>query len=120
MENDYEQAIVDFRKEGPWKHKGVYLFVIDRSGKILLHAGIPNLEGQEGPLLKDVDTGEFIEKKLLKAGFEEGGGFVEYTFDNPATSVKDSSLKIAYVVPFHKRGEERGNFIIGSGFHPDN
>ena len=118
LRNDYEQAIVDFRKEGPWKHKEVYLSIMDSRGKIVLHAGIRTFEDQTGPILRDVDTGEPIGEKLLEAGFEKGGGFVEYTFDNPATSAKDPSKKIAYVIPFRKRGEQRENFIVISGFHP--
>ena len=119
LEKNYEQAVEDFRKEGgPWRYEEVYLFIIDETGRVLLHVGIPAFEGQQHLLMKDLSTGEFIVDGLIREGTKRGGGFVEYRFDNPSTEERESSRKITYVTPFSK-SENEPTLIVGAGFFPD-
>ncbi|MDE0119779.1 MAG: cache domain-containing protein [Bdellovibrionales bacterium] len=118
LEKDYNKATNDFRKkDGPWRHEEVYLFIVDESGTTLFHAGIPIFEGQRVGLI-DLDTGEYIVDSLIRTGLQWGGGFIEYRFDNPETSEKENNKKITYVTPF-RRSEGDLTLIIGAGFFPD-
>ena len=117
LENDYSKAVEDFRKEGPWKYRSIYLFGIKRDGITIFHVTIPNIETQRMSLI-DHDSGEDVIEKMLDAGFRDGGGFVKYKFDNPDIPEKDRSLKISYVVPFRRDGEKDYNYIVGAGFYP--
>ena len=117
-EKNYEQAIEDFRKEdGPWRYGEVYLFIIDEYGTALFHAGIPAFEGQKQLLIIDLDTGESIVDGLIKEGLKEGGGYVDYIFDDPTTNEKENTRKITYVTPFTRSSNEP-RLIIGAGFFP--
>ena len=120
LEKDYDKAIEDFRKEdGPWRHEEIYLFIIDQHGKVYLHVGIPAFEGQQQLLIKDLNTEEFIVDGLIREGLKQGGGYVEYGFDNPETPEKENNRKVTYVTPF-TRSADGPTFIIGAGFFPDN
>ena len=55
-------------------------------------------------------------QELLSAA-AEGGGYVEYLWDDPAVAGDEEtgSPKVGYAVPYTALGEE---FILGSGFYP--
>ena len=53
----------------------------------------------------------------ILAAAAEGGGYVEYLWDDPAVAGDEEtgSPKVGYAVPYAALGEE---FILGSGFYP--
>ena len=116
LENDYAKAVEDFRTKPQWKYGAIYLFGIDKNGLTIFHVKTPDFEGQKIRII-DEASGEEITKKLMDAGFKRDGDFVEYRFDNPATELKDRSLKVSYAVPFRREGKE--DFIVGAGFYPE-
>ena len=90
--------------DGEW-----YMFVIDRSGSILVQGATPSLRGQNitGPLGTD-STGKNFGAEILAA--TEEGSWVEYEFDNPTT--RQSGHKRSWVV-LHDR------LIFGSGWYDE-
>ena len=72
---------------GPWRHKSVYLFVINETGYVLFHGAFPEKYEFQTPTktLKDAVTEELILPQIIEAALrsEESGDFVEYHFDDP-------------------------------------
>ena len=104
-----------FRPEGEWRMGSIYLYVSHTSGTIRFHAARRDLQGVN--LYNDRDkTGKLYVRELIAAA-EDGGGFVEYYFDNPAVAgdEEEGSLKIGYVQMLDIGGERR---FIGSGIYP--
>ena len=109
LETNYEQAVVDFGKEKQWKSETVYLWSLKKDGSFLFHIQSPTLNGRK---FEDSETTEIF----LDKGLRDRGGFIEYYIDNPAKEGPDRSLKIGYVLPFEREGEE---YLIASGYYPD-
>ena len=114
LETNYDQAVKDFREKEEWKKGFIYLYGFTMDGTTLFHIALPELEGNN--LLKIPQIGDTIIKPLLSAG-KKGGGFAQYTQDNPITEAVDPSKKIGYVIKFKKDGVD---CIVGSGFYLDN
>ena len=77
-------AFTQFRKkDSEWLHGDTYLFACDLTGKVLLHAGIPKLEGTSiGGGFKDA-TGKPFQDDILKVAAEQGSGWVSYMLPKP-------------------------------------
>ena len=103
-----------FRSEGEWKSGPIYLFVSDLQGNMLFHGADPSLEGQNLIDLKDLN-GVKVTQELL-AQVANGGGFVEYLWDDPTIEGDEdrSSPKVGYAAPLSILGQE---FAIGAGFY---
>ena len=101
-----------FRSEGEWKSGSTYLFVSDLQGNMLFHGADPSLEGQNFIDFEDLN-GVKVTQELL-AQVANGGGFVEYLWDDP--SIEGGSPEVGYAAPLSILGQE---FAIGSGFYPN-
>ena len=103
-----------FRSEGEWKSGSIYLFVSDLQGNMLFHGADPSLEGQNLIDLEDLN-GVKVTQELL-AQVANGGGFVEYLWDDPTIEGDEdrSSPKVGYAAPLSILGQE---FAIGAGFY---
>ncbi|MDE2811364.1 MAG: spondin domain-containing protein [Gemmatimonadota bacterium] len=103
-----------FRSEGEWKSGPIYLFVSDLQGNMIFHGVDPSLEGQDLSDLEDLN-GVKITQELL-AQVANGGGFVEYLWDDPTIEGDEdrSSSKVGYAAPLSILGQE---FAIGAGFY---
>lgn len=90
--------------DGEW-----YMFVIERTGNIIVQGANPSLRGQSirGPLGTD-PTGKNFGAEILAATAE--GMWVEYEFDNPTT--RQSGHKRSWVL-LHDR------LIFGSGWYDE-
>ena len=109
LEKNYEQAIVDFRKDGGrWLNEKVYLIIIDDTSEVHLHSRTPIMEGQRNLGFEDLDTRELILPKLFAAGFDRGGDFVRYRVKN------SDHPRIAYITPFMRHTDERRYILVGS------
>ncbi len=109
-------ALETFRSEGEWKSGSIYLFVSDLQGNMIFHGEDQSLEGQNLIDLEDLN-GVKITQELL-AQVANGGGFVEYLWDDPLIEGDEdrSSPKVGYAAPLSILGQEFG---IASGFYPN-
>jgi hypothetical protein len=109
-------AFETFRSEGEWKSGSIYLFVSDLQGNMIFHGESQSLEGRDLIDLEDLN-GVKITQELL-AQVANGGGFVEYLWDDPLIEGDEdrSSPKVGYAAPLSILGQE---FSIGSGFYPN-
>ena len=114
-------------KNGPWISGPVYLFIVDPIGYTRFHGAFPDkYEYRVTGTARDAVTGELILPQVLAAAEQEGGGFVEYHFDNPDDDSDSAEIpKVAYVrrhtfiIPHPVTGAELTfNYIVGSGFYP--
>ena len=113
----------NFRKrQGDWNWGEVYVFVITTNAYTIFHGAQPaKFEGQpfEDINRQDVNGIRYL-RELLAAGIN-GGGFVEYMFDNPAIEGDEEmgSQKISYAKGFPAQGTDDQWYIVVSGFYPD-
>lgn len=119
---DHSEEEVDrmFREEGGyWKEGDIYIFVIDRQGVILFHAGNQALEGVNLYGFEDANGVKYTQELIAAA--DRGGGYVEYLFDNPAIEgdEESGSPKVGYAELFTASNLNGGRpSVIGSGFYP--
>jgi cytochrome c len=80
--------------EGEFKHDELYVNVIDLAGIWRIYPPMPSGEGRSVLNVKDA-TGKFLVKDIIKTATEEGDGWVEYRWLNPASN--EIEPKISYV-----------------------
>ena len=109
-------ALEALRSEGEWKSGSIYLFVYDLQGNMIFHGQDQSLEGQDLIDLEDLN-GVKVTQEIL-AQVANGGGFVEYLWDDPIIEGDEdrSSPKVSYAAPLSILRQE---FAIGSGFYPN-
>ena len=105
----------NFRSEGPWRHGEIYLSILDLNGVSFFHPTLPHLEGQDLSDIVDVQGVRATEELLAAAA--DGGGYVEYLWDNPAVEGDEEtgSPKVSYAARATLGGRE---FVILSGIYP--
>lgn len=88
--------------------KSGYFYIYDMKGINIAHATQPENEGKD--LFEYQDSkGNLLIQGLIKAA-SEGGGFVDFWWENPLT--KKEEKKLGYAVPI-----KGTNFFIGSGIY---
>ena len=102
-----------FRSEGDWKAGPVYLVILTPEGAVSFHAADVTFEDRNVIDLED-DGGTKLVRDML-AAVDDGGGFVEYYWDDPAVE-DDEPSRLAYAVPVAIQGDD---FILVGGFHMD-
>ena len=106
-EVDFEKAFLEFReKEGRFKVKDLYLFVIDMDGNVLFHGGEESLIGKNMIDLKD-SAGKYFIKDFIKLMKESNSGWKEYYWRNYETQKVE--MKLTYLKKFNE------NIFIGCG-----
>ena len=113
---EYLGLLQEFRVEGRWRHGSIYVFVLLPDGTLLFHGANPDLDGQN--IYESEDSNGVKYTQELLAAAVDGGGYVEYLFDNPAIEgdEESGSPKVSYVVPFSAFGQDA---VVGSGFYPE-
>ena len=113
---EYLGILQEFRVEGRWKQGSIYVFVVLPDGTVLFHGGNPDLEGQNLYDSEDSNGVKYVQDLIAAAA--NGGGYVEYLFDNPAIEgdEESGSPKVSYVVPYTAFGQDA---IVGCGFYPE-
>ena len=112
--------------DGPWIAGSVYLFIFDPIGYSIFHGAFPDrYEYRVTGTARDAVTGELIQPQILAAAEQEGGGFVEYHFDNPADDSDSAEIPkvtyarkftFSYQHPFFPRPVSQ-TFIAAAGFY---
>ena len=85
-----------------------YFYIYDMKGVNIAHATQPEKEGKDLFEYRD-SKGNLLIQGLIKAA-SEGGGFVDFWWENPLT--KKEEQKLGYALPI--KGTE---FFIGSGIY---
>ena len=113
---EYLGVLEEFRVEGRWRQGAIYVFVLLPDGTLLFHGANQDLEGRNIYDSEDSNGVKYTQELLAAAA--DGGGFVEYLFDNPAIEGDEEtgSPKVSYVVPFSAFGQD---VTVGSGFYPE-
>jgi signal transduction histidine kinase len=96
LEVGEEKAFADFTRRDEIFHDGeLYVFCYDNKGLNMAHGGNPAFVGRNLLHIKDPDGVEpnFL---IVKRGFEEGHGWVDFKWPNPVT--KRIENKSAYVI----------------------
>ncbi len=83
--NGKDKAVAEFNNpNGQFKKGDLYVFAQDFTGLMLANGGNPKLSGQNHFELKD-PTGKFFVKEMIELAKTKGGGWVNYSWTNPAT-----------------------------------
>jgi cytochrome c len=108
LEVGEDRAFADFtRPDGGFKDGELYVFCYDRNGINKAHGGNPAFVGRNLLHIKDPDGREpnFL---IVKTGFEQGRGWVDFKWPNPVTKrIEDKS---AYVIRTH-------DVVCGVGYY---
>ncbi len=112
-----EAAFKEFRKlESRWRKGETYIFILDKDGKMLVHAD-PEMEGKNQLELKDVN-GKPIIKGLLAAAtalHEKQGGWFHYQWPVPDGLLPRWKSSYVQLV----ESPEGKEYIVGSGMYND-
>jgi signal transduction histidine kinase len=104
-----EKAFADFSKtDGPFIDGELYMFCFAPDGMTLAHGGNPALLGKNLITVKDPD-GLASTAALIKTGMEQGAGWVDFKWPNPAS--KKVEQKSSYVVKVDDKT------VCGSGYY---
>jgi len=91
-----EKAFADFtRPDGGFVQGELYVFCYDHNGINMAHGGNPLFVGKNLLHIKDPD-GKEPNFEIVKTGFEQGQGWVDFKWPNPMT--KKIQRKSAYVI----------------------
>jgi cytochrome c len=91
-----DKAFADFtRPDGGFVNGELYVFCYDRNGVNKAHGGNPAFVGKNLLHIKDPD-GKEPNGLIVKMGFEQGQGWVDFKWPNPVT--KRIEPKSAYVI----------------------
>ena len=104
-----------FREEGgPWRKGSIYFFLFTTDGHVIFHGADRARELRDATPWEDIH-GVKVAQELIKVA-REGGGFVEYFFDDPAVTGDEDigSPKVGYAELFTFQGQE---YVLGAGFY---
>ena len=91
-----EKAFAEFsRRDGRFVDGELYVFCYDRDGNNKAHGGNPSFVGRNLLHIKDPD-GREPNNLIVRKGFDEGQGWVDFKWPNPAS--KRIQDKTAYVI----------------------
>ena len=93
------------RREQGFVDRDLYIFVLDRSGRYVVHGAKPAAEGKRVHEVPGIDGDAFLAEAWANA--EAGGGWVEYDILNPESG--KVLPKTSWIEPLD------GNLLIGCG-----
>lgn len=97
----FEQAVTAFHdKNGPYIDRDLYVFVIDRSGRYVVHGAMPEKDGTDLHAIVGLDADKLV-ADAWDVCDQEQGGWVNYTITNPVSQAVQA--KSSYVMPLDDR-----------------
>jgi cytochrome c len=109
IQNKGEKVFPEFGSPA-WYHGDIYVFVWRLDGIRVVYPPDPNGVGQNMTNLKD-STGKPIGKLFIQTA-EKDGGWVEYLWPKPKTSIP--STKITYIQRAQYKNQ---TYLVGSGYY---
>ncbi|MBF0243786.1 MAG: cache domain-containing protein [Planctomycetes bacterium] len=97
-----------------WNGGRGYFFVLDLEGRVLVHGGIPKMEGTQILDLSDSKGNKFVRSFLELILSPAGEGFHEYDFPNPTEPNNPPQHKVSFVKYFAPC-----KWIVGCGDYLD-
>jgi signal transduction histidine kinase len=106
-----EKAFADFtRPDGGFSQGELYVFCYDHDGVNKAHGANASFVGKNLLHIKDPD-GKEPNAEIVKVGFEQGQGWVDFKWPNPTT--KKIQQKSAYVI------RSNNDVVCGVGYYKD-
>ncbi len=103
-----DRAFADFtRPDGGFVDGELYVFCYDQQGVNKAHGGNPSFVGRNLLHMKDTD-GKEPNLLIVRKGFDEGEGWVDFKWPNPVSKKIES--KSAYVI-------RTGDVVCGAGYY---
>ena len=111
------RVLEEVRTEGSDYNVGkVYVILFTTEGRVFIHGEDPDMDRKRAANVQD-DRGTLVVQEMLATGAEEGGGFVEWCWDDPADP-DDVLCKDSYAIRYYSPVSDR-DFIIVGGYYQD-
>ena len=115
--NQLAALAVELREEGgDWKDGNMYLVIFTPDGTVWFHGADVELDGTHAWDVKDDDEA-YVVRKIIAAGNMEGGGFVDYTWDDPSDP-DDTFHKVCYALGYTSELANT-DFVLVAGYYQD-
>ncbi len=115
--NEGAKLIQEVRTEGSDYNVGnVYVILFTTQGQVFIHGEDPNIDGKNAVNVKD-DEGNLVVQEMLETGAEDGGGFVDWCWDDPADD-DDEFCKDSYAIRYYSKIAEV-DFVLVGGYYQD-
>ena len=83
-----EAALVDFSNDAGFRHGALYVFCVDRDGKLSANGGFPGLVGMRIDRF-EVGSERDLATRMRTQVEREGSGSIDYVWLNPATGAAE-------------------------------
>jgi signal transduction histidine kinase/DNA-binding response OmpR family regulator len=110
LEIELHREIIQVMQKYTYRENG-YVFALDDQGFILSHRTQPQIIGKDAKTLYD-PKGRSVGRLIMDAAMQEGGGYCQYDWHNPATEEIEPKLTYAYNI-------SGWNWILGTGVYLD-
>lgn len=87
-----------FHADGPFRYGEIYVNVIDLNGTWLIYPPNPRNEGKSVLNVRDAD-GRLLVQDIIRTANENGEGWVEYRWLNPASNAIEKKSSFVKLVP---------------------
>ena len=115
--NELAALAIEIREEGgDWRDGNMYLVILTPDGTVWFHGADVELDGTNVSAVTDDDGAEVVQK-ILAAGQMEGGGFVDYTWDDPSDP-DDIPHKVCYALGYTSALAQT-DFVLVAGYYQD-
>ena len=101
---------------GDWNYKSMYLVVLFPDGTVYSHGEDPSKDNKDISDAVDDNGKEVVKEILAVVDADEEGGFVEYTWDDPATD-EDMNPRYCYAIKGGHPDYPVQEFILVGGYH---
>ena len=115
--NEGAKLLQEVRTEGSDYNVGnVYVILFTTEGQVFIHGEDPNIDGKNASNVKD-DEGKLVVQEMLDTGAEDGGGFVDWCWDDPADD-DDTFCKDSYAIRYYSK-IAGVDFVLVGGYYQD-
>ncbi|MDE2975746.1 MAG: cache domain-containing protein [Gemmatimonadota bacterium] len=115
--NEGAKLLQEVRTEGSDYNVGnMYVILFTTEGQVFIHGEDPNIDGKNAVNAKD-DEGGLVVQDMLETGARDGGGFVEWCWDDPADG-DDVFCKDSYAIQYYSK-IAGVDFVLVGGYYQD-